>query len=215
MSDGFLARWSLRKQASRTTAGPAAAAPAVTEAPAEDPPVEPAEAVAVETGRDPDDTSRPCGPTDDLPPVEELDAGSDYKAFLRRDVPKAVRAAALRKAWTTDPAIADYRPLADYDWDFNAPGYAALRPTDDPTRFVKALFRHLEEKAPDAADPATTGPVTPDGAPPEAAPVAPGPVGETSEPAVATLDPAAATGTPVEPGAAMADAPAPDDPVRA
>ncbi|WP_075217668.1 DUF3306 domain-containing protein [Mongoliimonas terrestris] len=172
--ESFLARWSLRKQASRQAADD-------LEPDAEAPPG-PAEPDRVASPSpddacpsDPDPDAAPDSPT--LTPIDELGQTSDYRPFLKSEVPKAVRLAALRKAWTTDPAIAAYRPLADYDWDFNAPGYAALRPTDDPSKFIKALFRHLTEPAdastpgavPDGAAPDGTVPDDPAGAPPPVA----------------------------------------------
>ena len=51
----------------------------------------------------------------------EPDAESDFAAFLREEVPAALRRAALRRAWTLDPAIRDFVGPADYAWDFNAP----------------------------------------------------------------------------------------------
>jgi hypothetical protein len=40
-------------------------------------------------------------------------------------VPAELTRAALRRAWTSDPKIRDFVGLADYDWDFNAPGSMA------------------------------------------------------------------------------------------
>ena len=40
----------------------------------------------------------------------------------RRRTTSAVRVLVL--AWATDPAITGYKTLADYDWDFNAPGFS-------------------------------------------------------------------------------------------
>jgi hypothetical protein len=57
-----------------------------------------------------------------LPPIELLDAASDFSAFLKPGVPAALRSAALRKAWVADPMIRDYLSPLDYGWDFNAPG---------------------------------------------------------------------------------------------
>jgi hypothetical protein len=54
--------------------------------------------------------------------VESLTADSDFAAFLREEVPAALRNAALRRAWSLDPAIRDFVGPADYAWDFNAPG---------------------------------------------------------------------------------------------
>ncbi|MGQ9370338.1 DUF3306 domain-containing protein [Azospirillum sp. ST 5-10] len=125
--DGFLARWSRRKRAAREDRE--AAAPADTSGAADEEAVDPAT----------------------LPALDTLGADSDYTVFLKKGVPKALRLAALRKAWASDPAITGYRTLADYDWDCNAPGYGALRPTDDARKVAEALFRHLREDGP-AAD---------------------------------------------------------------
>lgn len=126
---GFLGRWARLKAETRMREAEAEAAPAEADAACEVP----------EEAFDPES----------LPPLESLGADSDYAAFLAKGVPKALRNAALRRAWSTDPAIRDYRTPADYDWDFNAPGYAALRPGDDPRKLVEAMFRHLREAPPD------------------------------------------------------------------
>jgi Protein of unknown function (DUF3306) len=43
--------------------------------------------------------------------------------------------AALRRVWAADPKIRDFVGLADYDWDFNAPGamtgFGSLEMTDE------------------------------------------------------------------------------------
>lgn len=84
-----------------------------------------------------------------LPPLESLHAGSDYRAFLGANVPKALRVAALRKAWTSDPTIAAHRPLVEYDWDCNAPGYGKLKPNDLTGKLARSLIRHFQpEKTP-------------------------------------------------------------------
>jgi hypothetical protein len=96
--EGFLSRWSRRKRAAVSTPPPA------PETPAEAPPAEALEEF--------DPAS--------LPPIESLTAESDIAAFLRPQVPAALRTAALRRAWTLDPAIRDYVGPADYAWDYNA-----------------------------------------------------------------------------------------------
>src|SRR4051812_22255607 len=99
MSDeGFLARWSRRKRdAARPRPEPAPAA--------EGPPA------AVETAAEAEAFDLAS-----LPPVESLTAESDITAFLRPQVPAALRTAALRRVWTLDPAIRDYVGPADYAW---------------------------------------------------------------------------------------------------
>jgi hypothetical protein len=152
--ESFLARWSLRKHAARQAEEPTEA-PADNEPPGEAEPSGHAVEPSVPLGDA--ETARPA-----LPDLETLDGSSDYRGFLDRTVPKELRVAALRKAWASDPAIAGYRPLADYDWDFNAPGYAALRPTDDPAKFVTALFAHLTKPKPETASAAAAMPGIPD-----------------------------------------------------
>jgi hypothetical protein len=61
---------------------------------------------------------------------------------------------ALRRAWATDPAITGYKTLADYDWDFNAPGYGALRVTDNVKDLAERVFGMIKaEEEPKPAEP--------------------------------------------------------------
>jgi hypothetical protein len=104
--EGFLSRWSRRKRA-------------VVEgrAPEEAPPPAPLEAKPEALPAEPEDEFDLTS----LPPIESLTIESDFKAFLHRKVPLDLRAAALRRAWSLDPAIRDFIGPADYAWDFNAP----------------------------------------------------------------------------------------------
>jgi hypothetical protein len=54
-----------------------------------------------------------------LPPIEELDADSDYTQFMADGVPEALTRAALRKLWLSDPIFANLDGLNDYDENFN------------------------------------------------------------------------------------------------
>ena len=54
----------------------------------------------------------------DLPPIEELTAGSDYTVFLKKNVPEMLRRRALRKLWVSDPVLANLDGLNDYDDDY-------------------------------------------------------------------------------------------------
>lgn len=56
-----------------------------------------------------------------LPSLESIGANSDIRAFLQRGVPASLTRAALRRAWSTDPAIRDFIGLSENSWDFNAP----------------------------------------------------------------------------------------------
>lgn len=132
--DGFLSRWARRKQAQR--------AEKAAEAPEPVPPTDPAtkQPAAAPAQSEPIDLAS-------LPPIESLGADSDYTAFLRPGVPDAMRAAALRQLWLTEPSIRNYEALVDYAWDFNAPGYGKLLPTDDVEKLLKAVFREPETPA--------------------------------------------------------------------
>lgn len=119
---GFLSRWSRRKRALER-------GEAVPDAPVETPPAgidavgpaplaTPAEPALCDAESGVEAEFDPAS----LPPVETLDAASDFTAFLKPGVPQALRAAALRKAWTADPLIRDFVNSLDYGWDFNTPG---------------------------------------------------------------------------------------------
>ena len=56
-----------------------------------------------------------------LPPIESITAKSDIHAFLKPGVPPELSRAALRRAWSTDPAIRDFIGLVENGWDFNDP----------------------------------------------------------------------------------------------
>jgi len=54
-----------------------------------------------------------------LPPVDELTANSDYTVFMGKNVPEAIKRAALRKLWLSDPVLANLDRLNDYDEDYS------------------------------------------------------------------------------------------------
>lgn len=54
-----------------------------------------------------------------LPPIESIVADSDIRQFLQAQVPEELTRAALRSAWTADPAIRDFVGIAENQWDFN------------------------------------------------------------------------------------------------
>nr|WP_249782077.1 DUF3306 domain-containing protein [Bradyrhizobium sp. NBAIM14] len=54
-----------------------------------------------------------------LPAVESISDRTDISAYLRCGVPKDLARAALRRAWTADPAIRDFIGIADNQWNFN------------------------------------------------------------------------------------------------
>jgi hypothetical protein len=68
-----------------------------------------------------------------LPPIESIAADSDIRLFLQAGVPAELTRAALRSAWTADPAIRDFIGIAESQWDFNdpatIPGFGSLEAT--------------------------------------------------------------------------------------
>jgi len=64
-----------------------------------------------------------------LPSIESIGAGSDIRRFLAFGVPEDLTRAALRRAWSTDPAIRDFVGLSENSWDFDAqdgvPGFGS------------------------------------------------------------------------------------------
>jgi hypothetical protein len=78
-----------------------------------------------------------------LASIEAIDAQTDITVFLRSGVPDELRLAALRRAWTADPAIRDFNGLQENDWNFNdpnsIPGLGELGPEVDVKRMVAEI----------------------------------------------------------------------------
>lgn len=151
MSDeeGFLRRWSRRKQA--------AAVPTV------EPPVErpaPAEAASDLVA----DLSSPEAAADlsALPSIESIGPATDIKGFLQKGVPLDLTRAALRRAWSEDPAIRNFIEVAENQWDFasgaDIPGFGSLDAGTDVGQMVADIMGDLGKRQPDAV-PAQTLPV--------------------------------------------------------
>lgn len=189
MSGGsdFLGRWSRRKR--ETEAGRAGEA-------SDDAP-ELAEVVTPETGESaPLPVDAPADAPDDsllaaLPDLSEITAATDIRGFLQAGVPRALRNAALRKAWAADPAIAGYTdPARDYYWDWNAPDAVPGNSGRLLAENIRDMAERLSRPAPAPAS------VTPEesGAPePEAPPAPPEP---EPEPAAAPVQVATAPDAP-------------------
>jgi Protein of unknown function (DUF3306) len=146
--ENFLTRWSSRKLANRTRS---ARQDAHSEAKPRD------EHGAVESGavakerKDGDALdSQPFDPAQ-LPPLDSIGADTDITAFLRRDVPPELTRAALRRAWTSDPAIKNFVGLVENGWDFNDPsamsGFGPIS-AEEVARLAGKLIEALPEAAP-------------------------------------------------------------------
>jgi hypothetical protein len=79
-----------------------------------------------------------------LPPIESIDAQTDITVFLQNGVPEKLRLAVLRRAWTVDPAIRDFKGPQENDWNFNdpngVPGFGELGPEVDVKRMVAEIL---------------------------------------------------------------------------
>jgi hypothetical protein len=105
-----------------------------------------------ERGREGSDPATEVEPPFDpatLPPIESIVAGTDIRAFLQKGVPAELTKAALRRAWSTDPAIRDFIEIAENQWDFtdpsSIPGFGPLRAGDDVRQLAAQAMGRLSE----------------------------------------------------------------------
>lgn len=113
--EGFLSRWSRRKQGEQKA--PAAAAE----------PVRPDAAAAGAAPASVADERAKAGGAEEpvdlarLPRIEDIGADTDITSFLKKGVPEDLRRLALRKVWTTDPMIRDFIEMAENQYNWNDP----------------------------------------------------------------------------------------------
>ncbi|HWX58944.1 DUF3306 domain-containing protein [Bradyrhizobium sp.] len=85
-----------------------------------------------------------------LPSIVSIAADTDIIAFLRAGVPAELTRAALRRAWTSDPAIRDFIGIAENQWDFNdpnaIPGFGPLVPTESGVDILAQVSSRLERQ---------------------------------------------------------------------
>src|ERR1700722_4834112 len=86
-----------------------------------------------------------------LPSIESIVGDTDIIAFLRKGVSADLTQAALRKAWTSDPAIRDFIGIAENQWDFNdpnaIPGFGPLAPTESGVDVLAQISSRLQPRA--------------------------------------------------------------------
>jgi hypothetical protein len=134
-SESFVSRWARLKREADAVRDPEAEAG-----------VSPSEVAAPP---DPESEAKPAGndaevvePFDpaSLPSVDAITFETDIQPFLQGRVPAALTRAALRQAWTSDPAIRDFIGIAENQWDFNdpeaIPGFGPLLGQDN----VQSIF---------------------------------------------------------------------------
>ena len=135
--DNFLSRWSRRKQEAgedkekeKNETGEAVATPAPENQQGE--PAGPGAAPSPEFD------------VESLPPIESISAETDITAFMRTGVSETLKHAALRRAWSSDPAIRNFVGLNENFWDAagpdGIPGFGDLDPNLDVRRMVSELF---------------------------------------------------------------------------
>jgi hypothetical protein len=146
--DGFLSRWSRRKQA-------IAKGDALVE------PVEPTPAPEAEVSVVAPEPELP------LPSLDDMIPGGDVSAFLQKHVPDSLRNLALRKAWENDPVISNFIEMADYQLDYanpdSIPGWSSTLEGVDVKKFVDALFKNVPDpEAKESAEPETDAEADPE-----------------------------------------------------
>ena len=77
----------------------------------------------------------------ELPNPDEMQAGDDFSAFMKENVPSALRNRALKKLWTSDPVLANVDMLVDYGDDFTG--------KNDPIGLIKTIYRVGKGMLPD------------------------------------------------------------------
>jgi Protein of unknown function (DUF3306) len=91
-----------------------------------------------------------------LPPIESIVADSDIQQFLHEGVPAELTRAALRSAWTADPAIRDFVGIAENQWDFNdhtcIAGFGPLEAADHLVAQALGSLTSVAQETPQGAE---------------------------------------------------------------
>jgi hypothetical protein len=144
-----------------------------------------------------DSSSIPVFDPASLPSIESIAADSDIRQFLQADVPPELTRAALRSAWSADPAIRDFVGIAESQWDFNdaaaMPGFGPVRASDYIAAQMIKNLTQISHRAAETADlvkqPVRCGP-EPLKPAPDVTCVAAAPLAATDVPEVAEPKPA-------------------------
>lgn len=125
-----------------------------------------------------------------LPPIESIVANSDIQQFLQESVPAELTRAALRSAWTADPAIRDFVGIAENQWNFNdhacIPGFGPLEAADYLVAQALGSLANVAQETPQCGEGAEQA-ALPGSEPVEALrPAAPPPIIEKTTGIVAT-----------------------------
>jgi hypothetical protein len=142
--ENFLSRWSRRKleveQDSAEPQHPDETASVPQARPHDEPPEE-----KPDRPDQPDKSDEPVFDIASLPSIESITAETDIRMFFHKGVPAELTRAALRRAWIADPAIRDFKEIAENQWDFatgsDLPGFGSLDASaDDIRKMVADIF---------------------------------------------------------------------------
>jgi Protein of unknown function (DUF3306) len=168
--ENFVSRWARLK---RNAAPPRATEDSTTPLSTPDVSAGSAEA-AISQPRDDVATTEEALDLAGLPSIDAITADTDISGFLQSRVPAELTRAALRQAWTRDPAIRDFIGIAENQWDFNdpnaIPGFGPSQAQDRASALLaQALGEHnnlaemiremppvVEQPLPPAIDPKPT-----------------------------------------------------------
>ena len=122
---GFLSRWSKRKQAqvSNPDVDPDDDVPATELVEIDE--------VQLEVERSESEANRLAAEAIDL---EKVEYGFDFSVFMKRGVPDVLRKKALKKFFNSNPVLANLDGLNDYDEDFNNPLHMVYKSSWDVGR---------------------------------------------------------------------------------
>jgi hypothetical protein len=150
-AEGFFTRWSRLKR--RSELASPTEAPALPE---DKPPPGHASSPGCESPSG-DTSSVSVFDPASLPSIESIVADSDIRQFLQADVPPELTRAALRSAWSADPAIRDFVGIAESQWDFNdaaaMPGFGPVRASDYIAAQMIKNLTQVSHSAAETADP--------------------------------------------------------------
>ena len=151
MSDqeNFISRWSRRKRdIANENAQPDKPADTGPDKPAEPGP----DATPAVAGTTPTAASAPEFDVTKLPSLDSIGANTDIRDFLQPGVPPALKLAALRRAWSADPAIRDFIGLVENGWDFNdpkgIPGFGPINAGDVAQLLARVIGAPPEDPRP-------------------------------------------------------------------
>jgi len=81
-----------------------------------------------------------------LPDPDTMGPGDDFRAFMTKAVPDRLRRRALRRLWTSNPALANLDGLLDYGEDFTDKA-KVLEHMQTAYQVGKGMTAHVEEMA--------------------------------------------------------------------